>query len=173
MKRQFDASNASVQIYTFKDGLLARVGHDLCLAVTRFEVTLAEGVDAWFDAASIDVVHALRAGEPHPEGLSTSDRETIRRNTANEVLHSRRFPRITFRSDAIDETAEGLETSGELTLHGKTREVGVAAVTDGGDLVITAEIHQPDFGITPFSALLGTLRVLPKVRVVVRLRNYK
>ena len=50
-----DASTAECLVYTFREGLLAAVGHDLCLRVARFTVELGDGdaIVAELDAASL------------------------------------------------------------------------------------------------------------------------
>ena len=59
---RYDASNAKVQVFTFKDGLLSAMAHDLKLEVTRFELD-SEGVST-FDAGSLRVV---KWGDVEPE----------------------------------------------------------------------------------------------------------
>ena len=55
--------------------------------------------------------------------------------------------------------------SGELTLHGKTRPLTVAGQARDGRQVFEVSLHQPDFGIKPYSAMLGTLKVKADVKV--------
>ena len=57
------------------------------------------------------------------------------------------------------------EVVGKLTLHGVTREI---RCTRSGELV-EARLDQRDFGIKPYSAMFGTLKVKPEVVVTVRL----
>ncbi len=158
---------ATVDLYTSKDGLLARVGHDLHLRVARFQVSLDEyGVRATFDARSIAVVTAMKDGVPSP-GLSADDRRQIDANVAEHVLAVKRYPEIRFEADAWEDDGDTWQTDGRLTLAGRTRDFTVQAGVEGDRRVLRARIHQPDFGIAPFTALLGTLRILPDVQVVV------
>jgi polyisoprenoid-binding protein YceI len=160
---RLDAGAARCRVFTFKEGLLAAAAHDLELEVTRFsvEVELEAGeVDARFDAASLRVVQALAAGRPAL--LSARDRQTIERHIVEDVLHAARFPEVRFRGRS---RADGAALDGTLTLHGRERQVQVALGRDGDARTGEATLHQPDFGITPFSALLGTLRVRPDVRI--------
>lgn len=159
---------ASCEILTFKEGLLSPMAHDLLLRVTRFELEVGErppSVRAWFDADSLEVVAAVRGGRPAPEVLRDADRDEIRRNALREVLEAGRFPRVTFASTAVSARPGGYEVRGELTLHGTARQISFAVLR--GDTGLRAEIplRQPDFGIRPYSAMMGTLRVKPEVRV--------
>ena len=54
---------------------------------------------------------------------------------------------------------------GKLTLHGRTRELRIAARRVADRYVTEVALHQPDYGIKPYTALLGTLRIQPNVTV--------
>jgi polyisoprenoid-binding protein YceI len=159
--QRYDAATASCIVYTYREGLLAAVGHDLALTVTRFSIELDEGdaIRARFDASS------LRA----PASVSAGDRRTIERHAADDVLAARRWPEIAFRSTAVTRGQGGAHIAGELTLHGTTRPLALDARDDGAHWTVEARLDQRDFGIKPFSAMLGTLRVRPDVLVRVSL----
>jgi polyisoprenoid-binding protein YceI len=158
-----DASTAECLVYTFREGLLAAVGHDLCLRVTRFTVEIADdaaaAITAEFDAAS------LRASG----NLNATDAEKIERHTAVDVLDARRHPAITFRSTRVVRDGERARVEGTLTLHGETRPIGFDAVADAAGWRAEIRLDQRDFGIQPFSAMLGTLRVRADVLITLRL----
>lgn len=143
---------AEAFVYTFKDGsgLLSPLAHDLTLRVTRLEV---KPPIATFDAASLKVESASGAlpGQLYGE---------IEKNVRNEVLKSARFPVIRFEATEVKDQF----VAGRLTLCGVTRDIRCSRRQD----TVEYELDQRDFGIKPFSAMLGTLRVKPQVRVVVR-----
>jgi polyisoprenoid-binding protein YceI len=159
--RRFDAANADCTVYTFREGLLAAVGHDLTLAVTSFTIELADddAIHARFDAASLRVTGAVSDG----------DRRTIERHAADDVLAARRFPEIRFRSTRVVRQGERAQIEGELTLHGATRALRCEAHDDGARWTAEVTLDQRDYGIKPFTAMLGTLRVRADVRVRVSL----
>lgn len=163
--------DASVRIYTWKEGMLSRVGHDLRLEVTAFEVAVhPDRIEAWFDAASVRCVTARRNKADAPGLLAEADLRQIDENTRGPVLDAIRFPRVTFVTTKIDrEDDEEWVVAGNLTLHGTTRQVSGTAKLVGRARVATFRLNQPDFGIKPFSALMGTLRVQPRVDVEVTL----
>lgn len=155
-------SSPEVLVFSFKDGLLSAVAHDLKLRVERFE--LDPGVvpiKAWFDAASLKVVTPMRNGTEAPHLLPSLMFGEIEKNIRNDVLQSGRHPRITFESTALSDTF----VVGKLTLCGVTREV---RGTRQGNLV-TVRFDQRDFGIKPYVAMFGTLKVKPEVVVTVKL----
>ncbi len=160
---------AVCRVLTFREGLLSGFGHDLALEVTRFDLRIDEArreVDASFDAASLRVRQVLRDGvELPPTALSDADRRTIEDNARRDVLDANRYPEIRFRSTRVVEVADGFDVVGRLTLHGAEREVAVPLRRSGERWTVEVRLHQPDFGIQPYSALLGTLKVKPGVVV--------
>lgn len=164
----FNASNAECHVFTFKEGLLSAVAHDLKIRVTDFEVELDEQNDhihGRFDASSLRVVNAMRNGGDTPNLPNDGDRRKIEENIVNDVLHSDKFPYIEFESEALREKGDGYQVKGKLTLHGRENTVIVDVSQKGERYVAEAVLHQPDYGIKPFSALMGTLKIKPDIRI--------
>jgi polyisoprenoid-binding protein YceI len=157
----YDASSASCIVFTYREGLLAAVGHDLRLAVTRFtiDVGAADAIDARFAADSLRVEN----------DVSEHDRRTIERNAREDVLDARRFPELRFRSTEVVRDGHIARIAGELTLHGATRPMTFEARDDGQHWIAEVRLDQRQFGIKPFTAMLGTLRVRADVLVRVSL----
>jgi polyisoprenoid-binding protein YceI len=178
----FDATSAECLVFAYKEGLLSAAGHNLMIRVRRFTVTVDDAtsaVDAHFDAASLEVVSAVRYSAlqtgalpsrvPLPSALSESDKRTIEQKMIEEVLEAARYPEIRFVSSRVTPVGDGFHVEGSLTLHGRTREVAFDALPEGKRLVAEVGLHQPDYGIKPYSALLGALKVKPEVTVRIAL----
>lgn len=170
---RFDATNAECLVFTYKEGLLSKVAHDLKLGVTRFSIELDEeqlSLTAQFDARSLRVLSPMRDGQPVPSLLGASDRQKIEQNIVSEVLDAATFPQVSFVSTQIKKLeGERFAVRGRLTLHGRTQELEVTTQVADGRQTAELTLHQPDFGIRPYSALLGTLRIRPGVTVILRL----
>jgi polyisoprenoid-binding protein YceI len=159
---------ADCRVFTYREGLLSSFGHDLEIVVARFDVQVDEKlrrVDASFDAASLRVVRALRDGVEVPHAPSADERRQIEDNVRRDVLDANRYPEIRFRSTRVVEVEGGYDVAGKLQLHGKEREITVSLRRDGDRYVADVALEQPDFGITPYSAFLGALKVKPRVLV--------
>jgi hypothetical protein len=167
---QFDASSAECLVYTSKDGLLSALGHDLTIRVTSFSVDVdasSLAIQARFDAGSLKVVSATHGG---PSGdVTDDDKRKIEGNIVNEVLKTSSFPEIRFVSTSVTPSDGGFRVTGELTLHGQTRPLTVQSRPEGGKQVAKIEINQPDYGIKPYSAMLGALKIKPTVTVQIAL----
>ena len=102
-------------------------------------------------------------GHARPDALSARDKEKIAANIQGDVLDTKHHPEIRF----VAVVPEGIPTSitGSLEIKGRKHSVTVLVHPEGERLVGEVTLHQPDFGITPYSAMLGTLRIKPDVRV--------
>ncbi len=157
-----DAASAEVLVFTFKEGLLSAVAHDLKLKVTRFSIELDEGAARGeFDSSSLKVVTAMANGAEAPGALPGFARGEIEKNVLKDVLEARRYPVVKFETTRV--SGDGVE--GLLTLHGVSKPVQGALTSEATRWVAQFTLDQRLFGIKPYSALLGTLRVRPQIVV--------
>lgn len=164
----FGPDDTTCEVLVFREGVLARAGHDLLLRATRFTIATepaSHAVTALVDAGSLRVATALRDGRALPDALSAKDVRDIERIVATTVLQAARHPSIRFASEAVTPREGTFEVRGALTLAGVTRPVAFAVRRDPERLVAEVELAQPDFGIRPYTAMLGALRVKPVVMV--------
>ncbi|MEM1414379.1 MAG: YceI family protein [Myxococcota bacterium] len=163
---RFDAGSATCHVFTFKEGLLSRVAHDLKLRAERFSLVVeGEEIAVEVEAGSLKVVCARKGGVDQPGALGRLERMQIERNVRNDVLHVDRHPIVRFDGRITErEDARG-RAEGTLTLHGATKPLAVVAEHRAGSWRVETELHQPDYGITPYTAMLGALKIQPRVRV--------
>ncbi len=165
---QFDATSAECEILVFKEGLLSKVAHDLKIRAMDLSIAVeGEGITARFGAASLRVLAAMRGGV-ETEALTARDKREIEQNLRDKVLDVGRYPEIRFRSTALEQEAGLARVKGNLFLHGVERALSFTARAEGAVWIAELELFQPDFGIKPFSALLGTMKIKPMVRVRLR-----
>ena len=91
-------------------------------------------------------------------------RRRIRPDIDEEVL---RRQQISFRSTGVEADGDRLRARGDLTIAGNTQPVEFDLVSgDAGDLRGSAVVTQTAFGMKPYSALFGALKVKDEVQVV-------
>ena len=162
----YDASQAECLVFSFKEGVLSRVGHDVKLRVESFEVSIDEdSVAGTFDARSVRAICAMKRGRPKPGALKPKDLREIDDNVHDKILDSDRHPTVRFESDSVEQSGQTWTVRGKLTLAGETRPLLVRASRVGDRLVARVKLHTPDFGIAPFKALMGALKVKPDIEV--------
>ena len=166
--------NGSLLVMTGREGPAARMGHDLTLLATRWSATVTVDADqparskvrAAVEAGSL-VVREARGGAV---GLRESQREEIESIMRTQVLRSERHPTITFRSTSVEGDGKRATITGNLTLRRRTRPVVLElrmARSASPRLRARGSVAQTEFGIKPYSALLGALRVTDVVQVVI------
>jgi polyisoprenoid-binding protein YceI len=163
-------SNASLTVRTTKAGLGARLAHDLTIEAKTWHGSITFD-DADLAASSVEVTVAATSlavtgfsGGVKP--LSDGDRKEIARNINDKALLTDKYPDITFRSTAISGHADTFTVAGDLTITGTTRSVSLAVtVGDGGQLAVRATVTQTQFGIKPYSAMLGALKISDQVEI--------
>lgn len=165
----FDQNNAECFVFTFKEGLLSPIAHDLRIKVTRFSIQLDEAsgaLSATFDTGSLRVDTPMKDGNENPSALSDGDKEKIAGQIRDDVLHSSKYPEARFQSRTLQKQADGgYAIEGDLTLHGTTKPISARTTPSGGKQQLDFTLHQPDFGITPYKAMMGTLKIRPDVKI--------
>ena len=153
-------------VRTKRGGAAAMAGHNLALQVTAWEAVLEVGAtlsDSTFelevDGSSLRVIE----GTGGMQALGEDDKANIHQTIDDEVL---KRGDIVFRSTSVESAGDGLSVAGELTLAGKTKPLTfVLGVREDGTLAGTATITQSAWGMKPYSALWGALKVLDDVEV--------
>jgi polyisoprenoid-binding protein YceI len=165
-----DASDGELQVRTGVTGRAARMGHRLTIAMTRWQVTVSwDGAEP--DTAELAVetnsFQVLR-GEGGVKGLSGPEKVMVTSN-ALRSLNASRFPEIRFTTDVIEKTDDGYRLSGTLQIRGKSRKHVIDLRTDDlGDswrMSAQSRVRQSDYGIKPYSLLMGSVQVADDVTV--------
>lgn len=169
---QLGPDSGTLQVKTYREGMASKVGHDLTLDVTKWDatVTVAEGgalssLELSADPRSLTV----RDGSGGAKPLSDKDRTEIPKNIDEKVLGGQP---ISFRSTEA-QLADGttLSASGELTMAGDTHPVSaLLSVGPDGHVTGTIPLTQSDWGIKPYKAMMGALKVKDEVDVVIDVR---
>ena len=162
-----DETNAELLVFTFKEGLLAKLAHDLKLKLGKFSLELdGEALAGVFDLTTLKVVTPRRDGVDDAGLLPTRFYSEIEKNAREDVLETKKYPTARFAA-AVGASA----VAGQLTLHGQTMPVRCTLKETEKERIAEAWLDVRDFGITPYSAMLGTLKVKPKVQVVVTVKK--
>ena len=173
-----DGSDGELLIRTGVAGRAAQLGHRLTIAMRRWRATVQWEGDEPVSAdltVDVDSLEVLR-GDDGLTPLSGPEKILVRSNAVRS-LDARRFPRISFATKTIEKIDDGYRLTGTLTIHGKTRTQVVDLRTDdlgdGWRLCSETVVRQSDFGIKPYSQLLGSLKVADEVTVAFNAQRAK
>lgn len=165
-----DPSHGELRILTGVAGPAAKMGHRLTIAMVTWLATVQ-----WRDKApvsadlvvDVDSLQVLQ-GEGGVTPLSTPEKSVVRSN-ALKSLDAKKHPKIRFSADDIVQIASGYRLTGTVEIHGKSRpQVVDLKVDDQGDswaMSTQVPVTQTNFGVKPYSLLMGTMKVADEVTV--------
>jgi polyisoprenoid-binding protein YceI len=172
-RHQFGTDKGRITLRTHRDGLVAQAGHDLTIDAVRWsgELAVAEDLAPTSLTARIDLsALVVREGTGGIKPLTDRDKREIA-VTARKVLTADRYPEATFSTTAFDQAADGGGTiEGTLALAGRSRPQRLTVTQpEPGHYLAKTTVRQTDYGIKPYSAFLGSLKVADAVDVEIEL----
>jgi polyisoprenoid-binding protein YceI len=163
--------NGELLVHTRRAGAAAKAGHDLVIDVTRWTGTLELGEDRSATSITLSANPGslrVREGRGGIQALGDDDKDNIEQTIDDEVLKG---SAIEFHSTKVDASADDdtLHVRGELDLIGTKRPIAFElTLTEDGKLAGSAIVVQTDWGIKPYSALFGALKVADEVEVTIQ-----
>jgi polyisoprenoid-binding protein YceI len=165
---RLDPDNSRLMVQTSRTGGAARAGHDLTIEVTSWSAQLemresGASVTLSADGGSLRVLD----GRGGIQALGDDDKNDIRKTIDDEVL---RRSSIEFRSTEAAISADGnhLDVKGELELAGAKHPISFElTLAQRGRFMARARVKQSEWGIKPYTALFGALKVADEVEVTI------
>ena len=162
---QLGPSDGTVQVKTGRQGMASKVGHDLTLEAANWKATVtvdddasASGVNATIEPRSLAVTAATGGAKP----MSEKDKKEIAKNITGLLGNDS----ITFTSNSVQVQDAAVTATGELSIAGQSRPVTLdLTTTPDGRLTGSMKLVQSQFGIKPFSAMMGALKVKDEVEI--------
>lgn len=155
--------NARLTVHTKRTGRAAKAGHDLTIEVTSWEGKLDLGERP---SASLEVESTsfkVREGSGGIQALGDDDKANIEQTIDDEVLLRRK---IKFESTDVKVDGDRLTVTGDLRLMMNTHLLAFdLALGEDGTVTGSAVVKQSDWGMKPYTALFGTLKVADEVEV--------
>jgi polyisoprenoid-binding protein YceI len=154
--------SASLKVRTGKEGKAARAGHNLEIEVSDWSATVElgdtpEATQLLLTANSRSL--RVLSGSGGMQALDDDGKANIGQTINDDVLKG---GEIAFRSTGVraGEAQHQLHVDGELNLLGATHAIAFdLTLGDDGTVEAQTVIRQSDFGMKPYSALFGTLKV--------------
>ena len=168
---KIDATQSHFSVKAFAGGFLSAFAHDHNIVIRDFtgetEFTYGSVQPAslrmTIKAASLAIT----------DKVSASDKQKIEGTMRDEVLEIAKYPEIVFKSTGVTATKSGdgqyqARIVGEITLHGATRPLTIAAQLEFGDKTLRARgtfaLKQSSFDIKPVSVAGGTIKVKDELK---------
>jgi polyisoprenoid-binding protein YceI len=166
------AAESNLWVFVAKAGLFSAFAHDHNIGVKSFggSVTVPESGAAG-GALTLDI--EAKSLTVLDQKVSDKDRAEITSSMHSAVLESEKYPKISFKSVSVSglkqtgENGYGFTVNGDLMLHGATKRIAVpvSATITPQQLRATGKytLRQTDFGIKPYSAAGGAVKVKDEV----------
>ena len=165
-----DPGCGELRVLTGVAGPAAAMGHRLTIDVrswrasVRWRGTTPTAAELRADTDSLAVVK----GEGGVTPLTPPERALARSN-ALKSLDAKKYPLITFHAEKISKIAEGYRLAGTLEIHGTSRpqtvDVRVEEHGDRWSMTARVAVMQSDFGVKPYSRMMGALKVADEVSI--------
>jgi polyisoprenoid-binding protein YceI len=169
---RLDSSQSKFIAHALAGGLLWFKGHDHLVAVREFTGEAQLTPEA-ITPASLQITAKADSMVETSSVFTDQQKQIIDKELREIVLEPSKYPEIIFRSTNITgkpsgNNQYGLSITGDLTLHGVTRQITIPTKVTiaGNDLRATGEfsIDRGDFKVKATSAVDGLVRVRDKVK---------
>ncbi|MDZ4235163.1 MAG: YceI family protein [Dietzia sp.] len=164
-----DSSDGQLLVTTGVTGPAAKMGHRLTLTLT-WQATVHWIDDAPSEVevvADVGTLEVLR-GDGGVKGLSSPEK-VLARSNALKVFDADRYPQIRFHADDITGGDDGYRLAGTLEIHGTARpytvDLHVEKLADTWRMSCEAPVSHSDFGLKPYSLMMGAMKVTDEVTV--------
>jgi len=160
--RPVDTERSTLTVFAYKSGLFSAFADDHTI-----RAPIADGSIS--DVAPLSVKIAVRSADlvVLDPNLSAAKRAEVQAQMLGpEVLDTQRYPDIAFVSTAIEPVnADRWQVTGDLTIHGETRQTRLVVTRQDGTYRGTVVLKQSNFGIRPISIVGGTVKVKDELKV--------
>ncbi len=173
-----DPSHGELLLTTGVTGPASAMGHRLTIVMTVWHATVIwsggepSAVELTVDVDSLEVLR----GDGGVKGL-TGVEKALARSNALKSLDAKRYPHIGFTTDEVIAVDGGYRLTGTLEIHGRSRPRSVdLSVDDLGQtwgMTCDATVSQADFGVKPYSLMMGAMKVADEVAVSFRAEHPK
>lgn len=166
-----DARTSLFTVQAFAAGMIAVVAHSPKFAIRDIAGDI-KFIPGSMEKASVELTINVSSLEIMDE-VSSMDRREIERVMFDEVLERNVYPKIQYKSSRVSASKTGenmyrVNVSGDLSLHGITRSVGLEAQLMAGEDTLRAQgsfsLMQPDYGLKVASIAGGTLKVKEELK---------
>jgi polyisoprenoid-binding protein YceI len=154
-------------VRTGKGGAASKAGHNLRIEVERWGATAQFADDlsqSVLELTADSTSFSVKEGTGGVKALDEDDKSGIAQTINQEVLKG---TPISFKSTAVRPDGDDrLHVTGDLELVNGVNLIAFdIAVSDDGRVTGTATVKQTEWGMKPYSALFGTLKVNDDVTV--------
>jgi len=172
LRFRLDSSKSKFIAHALPGGLLWFKGHEHLVGVREFSGEAQLTTDS-INPASLQITAKTESMVETSDKFTDAQKQIINKELREIVLEPAKYPEIVFKSTEVTgkATTTGqyeLKVSGDLSLHGVTRQVSIPTrvTITGNELRAQGEfsINRSDYKVKATSAVHGLMRVRGKVK---------
>lgn len=161
-------ADGDLHILTGVAGRAAKMGHRLTIGMGSWQAAVKwAGGEPTAAELTVDVDSLQVLGGEGGLTPLAGPEKAVARSNALKSLDAKKFPQIRFTAGDIAKTAAGYRLTGTVEIHGTSRPQTVEVkVDDRGDTIglsAQARLTQSEFGVKPYSLMMGALKVADEV----------
>jgi polyisoprenoid-binding protein YceI len=160
----------TLSVHTGREGIVSKAGHDLTLHVEDWAAVVTYSSDRGFEHLRLVAqVNSLKVerGDGGLKPLSDKDKATILKE-ALKTLHADRYPEVSYETVNVTAHNGGFGLAGLVSIAGHQQSLDATvetATTTSTRITAQASIIQSEFGVKPYTGMLGALRVRDRVDI--------
>ncbi len=163
MEKIITEQNGKLEIYTFKEGLLSAVAHDLLIEMAKFEIKMTDQqIQGKFWLESLKVKGAIVQGELNTSLLKAKDHLEIQNNIFQKILETKKYPIAYISFDQAQDPSIFLTLKNQK--HPLSDQIK-SAESDQIPLSGSVEIKPTIWGIAPYQALFGAIKLQDRILI--------
>lgn len=162
---EFGPQNGQMVVKIYREGMAKKAGHDLIIDVKSWKATanIAENpAESSFTGTADAGSFTVREGVGGVKPLSEGDKADIKKNITQKILTT---PEISFTSTDVQQSGDNATVTGDMKMMGKTAPATIKLSQQGGKVKGTMTVAQTGWGIKPFQAMMGALKVKDQVEI--------
>jgi len=169
--REVGPRTGTLKVKTYREGVAQKLGHDLIIEVEKWDASVEVGPDGAMQSVQLTADSSsfvVREGHNGAKALTDKDRRDIARSIDDKVLRGKP---IEFASTQIEPHEGGVTVRGDLTMAETTRPAAFEVeMSSDGRVAGTLSITQSEWGIKPYKAFMGALKVRDTIEIVLDVR---
>lgn len=162
--------HGSLTIRTTVEGRASRMGHRLTISVDEWSATVELDGERPMSLTLTALLPSIQviSGDGGVTPISPVDKAAIKHNALKSVKADT-HPEVRYDADEFVQTDDGYDVHGVLTINGSSAphpaHVVVSEATEGWKVRALTAVVQSEFGIKPYSLMVGALRVGDEVTI--------
>ena len=158
-------AKGTIHVFTFKEGMLSAVAHDLRVSLAQFEISLdGTALRGEFDLKSLIVEGPMQNGVLQADQYDAGKRTDVAKAMHGDVLHTDKHPKAAFSGTATP-SRDGYRVEGQLELAGSSQPLSFDVKNDAGTYRARFELQPSRWGVSQYKALLGAIKLKDVLKI--------